>query len=276
MRTRQLKPNEEVFEAIKESFNRKDLNNFQKFCQKQFKIPFPRALTSKGWKLYREYIKVAHPIYYFLTEKLGWWLTTNIGWPVKRVYEAIKYGIRHRTYDKYHIIDTGLKPDYYELETRMLHGMFNLLKDFVEIQKAHMQKWCGPKRDLTYETPRDLGLAYLDWEISLTYEKECEECGIDPNPKYTGLTSQALTAKEIKELYLWWVDKRPKRKDPWDHEGLKALPEITLDMIGADDDVNHDDRMKCYKEIEEMEEAHHKEDEDMLIRLIKIRRGLWT
>lgn len=58
-------------------------------------------------------------------------------------------------------------------------------------------------------------------------------------------------AKEIKELYRWW---RFGRNREW--EMMEVLK-------------NHD-------EIYNAEEALHKRDEEMLIRLIKIRRFLWT
>ena len=51
-------------------------------------------------------------------------------------YDNVKYWIKYRTTDKYHVVKTGLKPGYYECDTRILHVNFNMLKDFVEVESA--------------------------------------------------------------------------------------------------------------------------------------------
>ena len=45
---------------------------------------------------------------------------------------SIYWFIRYRTIDKYHVIKTELKPNYYEIDYLMVHGMFSLLCRFVE------------------------------------------------------------------------------------------------------------------------------------------------
>jgi hypothetical protein len=56
--------------------------------------------------------------------------------------------------------------------------------------------------------------------------------------------AQIAFQEECEVLYLWWAVERPRRIDP-------------IDLWNED-------------------ERQHQEDEDMLIRLIRIRRGMWT
>jgi hypothetical protein len=65
---------------------------------------------------------------------------------------------------------------------------------------------------------------------------------------------QSHCAQEQKELYLWWKDIRPTRVDPFDN------------VIWDDPNKSRFDA----------EEEQFEEDTEMLIRLMKIRRSLWT
>jgi hypothetical protein len=62
---------------------------------------------------------------------------------------------------------------------------------------------------------------------------------------------QAVTAREQLFLYNWWTVTRPARPDPYGNL-------VEAGKYG------------------EIEEAYEQEDEDMLHRLITIRRSLWT
>lgn len=109
----------------------------------------------------------------------------------------------------------------------------------------------GQWYDLTYRIPHCLfselekfieqekGLETHEWEKTLTFN---EDWGVKPDEeKYGKLTHQALVAIEQDEIYQWWKDNKDKK------------------------DVDF-----------ENEESYLKEEEEMLIRLIKIRGSLWT
>lgn len=109
----------------------------------------------------------------------------------------------------------------------------------------------GEWYDLTYRIPHCLfselekfievekGLDVHEWEKSLVFN---EDWGVKPDEeKYGKLTHQALAAIEQNEIYQWWKDNKDKK------------------------DVDF-----------ENEETYLKEEEEMLIRLIKIRGSLWT
>ena len=73
--------------------------------------------------------------------KSKWWGKTYLFFkhlPTK--LENLKYWVTHRTIDKYNKIEIpSLKPGYYDKDTQMLHGMFDLLVDYVECELAWMQ-----------------------------------------------------------------------------------------------------------------------------------------
>lgn len=89
--------------------------------------------------------------------------------------------------------------------------------------------------------------------------------------------SHAKAYKEMEEIYDWWVNRRPKREDFLPE--LPTLPEEwgILPMLNSKYE-NHP-LMKEWKRIAEIhrekEVEFEKEDDDMLIRLIKIRGYIW-
>jgi hypothetical protein len=163
----------------------------------------------------------------------------------------------------------------------MLYGVFQLLEDFIEIEKAQMQyyfieedKMSWWKRKFSrFKRSRELGFKYLDWEITLVGEDKCPD--------------QAEAAKEQKELYIWWKDIRPNRIDPIDIKGENGYSwsdYCRLIRQRYPEDFWHDEKTEEEEKISsstlkisrEYEEKYDKEDEEMLIRLIKIRQTLWT
>jgi hypothetical protein len=169
--------------------------------------------------------------------------------------------IRYRTTRRnYHIVNTGLAPGYHDCDERMIHAIFNLLVDFVEIEKAWMNTWTDnaaysklswfDRNFRRFRSPED-GIAYLNWEIN--------QCN---------LKDQSDSAKEILDLYTWWKEVRPNRPDPYiefDYDFSKSFGLTTLK-----------ENRSILTKINEIENYYHQEDEDMLIRLMKIRRCLWT
>ncbi len=220
----------------------------------------PPYADLEGWNEIDKEHKDKYPIRYWIENTL----IPNIWWPVSRTYDSIISYIRFSFSEKLHLIDTKLKPDYYDSDTRLLHGMFSLLVDFVEIEKAWMEVICNEN----YKRPfwklnkrlidREKGLKYLDWEITLiTNEHD---------------NIQGENAKIIKELYLWWVDIRPARIDPYDlmddlpvkGEGLFKLSE------------KNPKRDEIYKQINKLEADHFDEDTKMMKKLVSVRGSLWT
>jgi hypothetical protein len=247
----------------------------------------PYALSHKGWKEWDAAAKKEQPIAYWIHEVCLDWIGDQWKYKIKDPINNTRYAIRHRLFDRYNIIHTKLKPDYYDSDTRMLHGMFELLVDFVEVEKAWMhvvfnkdaQKarkhpwWSrGWTRFKAFRDPI-AGLDHLVWEMSLD------------NPELPATERsehQAEAAREIFELYNWWKNIRPNRPDPHDASGWSEHCDKKRDM-GIDlldfEDESADYRAESAKildKLREIEESQEQEDTDMLIRLIKIRKSLWT
>jgi hypothetical protein len=96
-------------------------------------------------------------------------------------------------------------------------------------------------------------------------------------------TSQALAAKEIKELYTWWTVTYRNRPDPYVASGWGAYCDSLRSQFGDNwigrsskepsDVVLRDEAMAL---LDKIEKEYEKEDEEMMIRLIKARDSLWT
>jgi hypothetical protein len=237
----------------------------------------PVAATAAGWRQYRQRNK----------EKFGYWLTEEVfdfcqdlAYFPHDVYRNARRYFLNRFIDKPWCLNTKLpKGDWYEMETRLLHGLFGALVDFVEEEKANMQyltdEWKededGQVKRATVKRvfpSREKGLQYLDWEISLGEESP----------------GQSEAAKEVKELYLWWKDVRPARPDPYDVSGWSEYCDQRRDKDGLwgffdKDDETDEERADARRRLDALhsvEEQYDTEDEEMMIRLIKIRKGMWT
>jgi hypothetical protein len=240
----------------------------------------PASMSSKGWRLFKKEFKEVAPVRYWFKHEFRYFIL-----PIKWKCETIRNWIRYRTYDRYHIVDTGLTPGYYDPLTTMLHVNFNIMKDFVEVEQAwHSYMWSDdwktqaswyekhmPFYRFFYPFRRpDLGIKHLEWASTLD----------DPSlPPHERCDSQAQHARELLIIYKWWVHDRPARKKidypEYSDQGLDGL----LACFDADFDQTAPDfvahRAAMDKGIDQ-DELWEKEDEEFLIRLMKIRRGLWT
>lgn len=191
-------------------------------------------------------------------------------------YHSVERWIAYRTYDKYHVVKCdGLKPNYHELETRLLHSAFGLLKEFVELQCAQANF-----DDALPVPSRESGMIYLDWASKLTFDKDYGMALDDP--RYNQLTPQAEAAIKTRALYLWWVDERPNRRDPWVVSGYQDCDCEKLELVPGRDayrmvECQHSNAQhEAYAKINALEEQYDAEDTTMLKRLCDLRRALWT
>lgn len=246
----------------------------------------PCSGTADEWVDFEFRFKKEAPIRYFLTQKLPFVSWKRVSWKYAEVTRWIRYRLV-----RYHVVHTGLKPGYYEIDTKMLHANFQLLVDFVEVEKAWMQQSSNERndnacfrrvrryipfyqawRDLTFRS-RELGLMHLDWEITLD----------DPMlDEFDRSESQARVAREVLDLYLWWKDIRPAREElPLPEDMFDNLKEYGIlytmsDRFKRDHPAAYQAR-RDWSDATTIQEANwDREDEENLIRLIKIRKSLWT
>lgn len=240
----------------------------------------PSSASWDEWGDFEDKYREEAPIRHFIMKKLV------LGFQVRVVMRLanIRRWIMYRTTERYHIVDTKLEPGYYDADTLMLHSMFSLLVDYVEVELAWMnivfddeayKKYFGWKRFI----PRILrgfihdfrskehGLKHLEWEMTLD----------DPSlPEEQRCDHQAVRARKVLELYKWWTEVRPARQEiPYPDTGednhifrgskwRKENPEMAAAIS------------KWARDTNAQEEAWEEEDTEKLVELVKIRRGLWT
>lgn len=247
----------------------------------------PGSASGKGWRLWREKAKKAHPFRYWLADKGLDKMQDVVLFPADAIHAGKCY-IRNRFIDKTNALTAHrkhIKPgDYSNVSYRMLPCMFDTLVDFVEMEKAWMMKISDPDKyklpwwqkikaiRLNLKPDKKLGMEHLEWEAALTYT----ENGVEkPTP-------QALAAREIIDLYIWWTEVYSNRPDPMDASGWSAYCELHrksgYDLFDDTPITPEMEEMKdaAHKSSSELEELYENEDTEMLIRLVKVRRSLWT
>lgn len=228
----------------------------------------PYAETSEGWDNWNAKTAQQHPLIYNMVEDWLDKIQDIVMYPYD-VYDYLNTRLRMRFIKQHYLIDTGLdKWEWQDTQDRMLHGLFSLLVDFVELEKTNMQRWNPEYPKIKRGTrSREHGLAYLEWEMTLEYENH--------------YTRQAIAAKNVYDLYIWWKDVRPNRPDPYEISGWSAFcdrREASSGMFRFDN-MDDDERKlsKQYREkLDAIQESYEDEDEEMMIKLIKIRQDLWT
>ena len=253
--------------------------------------------TAEEWDDWHSQARKAHPIRYWIADTALDSLQDFVTWPVRKLYD-IKYYINNRWVTRTNSLTAhakDIKPgQWQDVGNRFLPCLFNELVDFVEIETAWSHIAWGDEKDTakynapfyatgwfrwrTWRCPQ-AGLDHLDWAMTLINSDWCEP----DHPDYGKPTLQAVRAKEIKELYLWWTETYRNRPDPYDASGWTAYSELSRLSNGGKLNWGADKSPelkkasnKAHKELQKIEAAYEKEDEEMMIRLIKARDSLWT
>lgn len=256
----------------------------------------PSSATGRGWREWKTAAQARHPIRYWIVEEGLDAVQNFVNWPADR-WNDVRYYINNRWITRSHALTAhprDIRPgNWCDVGNRFLPCLFNELVDFVEVEQAwHHVAWDEAarakfavpwhRRWFRFRTWRsaEAGLAYLDWAGSLKLDTHM---GVDPgSAEYGEPTHQALAAREIKELYMWWREIYPNRPDVHDASGWSEYCEMRrnkgyeiLDL----EDKTEAEAEQCKTALDrshEIEAAYEAEDEAMMIRLIRIRDSLWT
>jgi hypothetical protein len=255
----------------------------------QLKIQKPWALEIGEWEKWEQHFRLTRPVAFWLTETLPDWLEKPAEWFVDPVYR-VKCYISNRWITKTHSLTSDLKPgQWHELDTRILHSLFNELVNFVEIEKAHMAAFCGDPQILKYRMPwwnrtkwfrwkqwrsAQAGTDYLKWESQLTHDESSGHTSADA--AYGKPTSQAVAAQQTLELYHWWTYQRPARPDPLEISGWNAFYEQKHNDSNFSWQNITAKESRMFKRINQIEKRYAREDQKMLIKLIRLCPNLWT
>jgi hypothetical protein len=158
----------------------------------------------------------------------------------------------------------------------MLHTNFNLFKDFIECEVSLRAVYCNSEERVKLGWKRkylpfyssiypyrnsQLGLSHFEWII------EDAKLHGSPPDEY---------AVEVIAIYKWWVNTRPAR--------VKINPIFPTgtdptDIFGSDIDRTTKEYAEYKRMADEANIQHdewYDEDTSYLVRLMKIRRSLWT
>lgn len=258
--------------------------------------PKPRAETSKGWRLWRKNAETAHKFRYWLAEEGLDILQDTFMYIPDKIY-SVKYYINNRYVTRTHQLTAHARDirrgDWCDVGNRFLPCLFNELVDFVEIELAWWHvAWDKDARE-KFVTPwwawgwfrwrtwrnKEAGLANLEWQRKLVWDEDhCAE----GSPNVGKPTPQAVNAQEILDLYTWWTEVYRNRPDPYDASGWTAYCDARRnrgeDLLDFEDKSEADSKksLELLDVLHKMEEDYKREDEEMMIRLIKVRDALWT
>lgn len=264
----------------------------------------PGAQTGKGWDTWHKVAKKSHPFRYWIAEEALDAIQNAIWWPVDKLYD-VKYYINNRWITRTHSLTAhpkDIRPGRWcDVGNRFLPCLFNELVDFVEIETAWSNIAWDKKAREKYNAPfysvgwfrwrtwrcPEAGIDHLKWAMTLTNEEWLEE----DKKHLAEPTGQALAAKEILELYTWWKEVYPNRKDPMELSGWTAWCNRRREKVKDEDedarwsallsseDDTADEKAETHRILDlcqEIERQQNEEDEQMMIRLIKVRQHLWT
>jgi hypothetical protein len=255
------------------------------------------AGTAEEWDDWTTTAQMKHNFRYWLAEEALGHIQDVVTWPTRTLYD-IKYYVNNRWVTRTNSLTAharDIKPgQWQDVGNRFLPCLFNELVDFVEIETAWSQIAWGDKEDTakynppfyatgwfrwrTWRCPQ-AGLDNLKWQSELIHNEDyCKD-----QPYYMKPTPQAVKAQEILALYTWWTEVYPNRPDAYNASGWTDYCEASRLSNGGKINWSSDkspelkkQSSKAHKALQKLEADYEKEDTDMMIRLIKVRHGLWT
>jgi hypothetical protein len=251
----------------------------------------PKAMSSEGWSDWEARAMTGNRFAYWIADTFLDKVQNFVNYPSDEV-RAVRVYLHNRFVTKTHYLKTKLKPgQWYEFEDRLMHAMFEELVDFVEVEQAwhqcvwNKQAWAKYmptywKRIRGWRSP-EAGLAHLQWESKLVYNGDS---GWHPqHESYGQPTDQAIRAIEQIKIYDWWKNIRPNRPNPYDVSGWsdicarrKAAGGMMAILRSDQSDEEKAQSRHALDMIQKLESQYDQEDTDMMVALVKIRKGMWT
>jgi len=258
--------------------------------------PSPGAQTSRGWREWREEAQKKHPVRYWLAEEGLDYLQRFVYYIPDKLY-GLKYYINNRWVTCTHALTAHPsdipRGEWRDVGNRFLPCLFNELRDFVEVELAWWHiAWSDREEKAKYNAPfwatgwwrwrtwrcPQAGLDCLAWQMELTNAEFLD----DDKKHLAEPTQQAIHAREILELYKWWTEVYPNRPDPHDAGGWSdycaKFRNEGRDFLDFEDrtDEERAASSQALDATQTIEDKYNQEDEEMMIRLIRIRQSLWT
>ncbi len=213
------------------------MSTIYKNIKNWFEFYPPGCATLEEWAEFNTRFKSKAPARYYLNE-----IKDFIECSIFKTIENGIWWCKYRTTHRYHVINTRLKPGYYETDDLILHSVFVLLQNFVEIQCAHKYGWFYPKR-VKVLTRKQCGIDYLKCMTRGDKNKHLEE------------PYQAFL-----KCYHYWTTERAQK--------TKAIDDAYEACSGKDLEAIH--------KIFDMEGELTNTDNEYICLIAKYRQYLWT
>jgi len=258
--------------------------NIGKFADWVRGTPGGGAKSSEDWAQWRIDAQTKHPWRYWLVEEGFDWAQRTLGWPYYR-YRDLRAYVLNRWVTRSHMMvahPRDIKPGTWcDVSHRFLPCLFNSLVDFIEVETAWDHVLWDKEARAKYKPPRwarsfnwrspEAGIARLEWAADLHYDADDVANGGGP---LNEPTPQAVSAREVLALYRWWTVTRPARPDVYEASGFSGLDRH---LFGNTKDPVEKAKVRAALDLmTQLEDQYETEDEEMMIRLIKIRNSLWT
>lgn len=203
----------------------------------RFKIVTPFALSADGWEDWKIQLAAKFPIRTFIQETIPQKWKDIAGYKIKHTWRDLYWGFKHR-YIKRHQYNV-LRPK--TLEPGYYDPDIRILHACMEDLREFY----------------DRGATQVDWDSNEYH-----------NQVY----------KEMTAIYTWWTKEYPTREQEW--EKANPYPQnIPWKRLFSNGKHDNDADVIEYRRVAELhrkiEEKWAQDEEDMLIRLVKIRRSLW-
>jgi len=200
-----------------------------------------------------------------------------------RIFPSMIDWVAYRTFKRYHIVDTKLKPKYYDTDEVMLHACFSLLVDYVERECANMYEVCNKKsiEKRRFKNGKLFRNKNSDAKLGLAYLEDDDHLKTNPAD-----IESLHSRKVIKELYTWWTETRPKREYPPEPEirgddGKKVQLGLNIfrdspDELSVSTKNAYTEYVNWLFDVGRLDDQWRTEDDEMLEKLVVIRSHLWT
>ena len=262
--------------------------------------PKPSYASGAEWTKWRKAAKESHQFRYWLADAGLNNIQNTVMFIPDKLY-GIKCYFRNRWVDHTHALVASKKyikrGQWCDVGGRFLPALFESLVNFVEVELAQ-ENFYSCKRSFWQKMNRRYnfwsrspqnGLDHLHWAMALIND---ENDGFNKSdPQYGKPTFQAVSAKEIYDLYMWWTTIYPNRPDPYKISGWSEYCDKshkeTKERTNDDDSISWLDHThesaslrksgsKALALLQKIEKQYEDEETKMMIRLIKMRGHLWT
>lgn len=193
----------------------------------------------KTWQDWHAHVKAHYPIKYFLVESLPTFLRRKVWWPIKHPAERLRYWLVS------HLIPSRR---YHMLDLRQEGGYRYGWRDVPEKMLYAMFNLLG---EYLEEGPNDLTQWYTREQI------EADE----------GYKAQQDAIDEARAIHHWWTVEKP---------AAEKAREVMLSLWHSSKKAKGPRTQEYWDKMRTMEEEQEAKTDEMIARLMKIRRTLWT